>query len=94
MTESEAEGIVLHYLRSQERGGAHELVLLKDKTIERSFGWVFFYESKRYLETGNFSDIVVGNAPLVVTKSDGRLHVTGTAHPIDHYLEKFIEYKR
>lgn len=94
MTQSEAEEIVQQYLRSQERGGAPDLVLLKDGTMEREFGWVFFYQSKRYLETGNFSDILAGNAPLVVTKSDGRLHETGTAHPVEHYLERFVGYKR
>jgi hypothetical protein len=94
MTKSEAEEIVERYLNSEERGGTPDLVLLKDVTIEREFGWIFFYQSKRFLETGNISDILAGNAPLVVTKSDGRLHVTGTAHPIEHYLERFVGYKR
>ena len=93
VTLPEAEGIVQHYLRNQERLGAPKLVLLKNETIEREFGWIFFYQSERYLEKGNFSDILAGNAPLVVTRSDGRLHETGTAYPLEHYLERFIGYK-
>jgi hypothetical protein len=58
-------------------------------TIERAFGWVFFYDSKRHVETGDFRDALAGNAPIVVTKSDGQVHVTGTAFPIEHYLKKF-----
>ena len=92
MTKADAEQTVRNYFESQERGGAPELVLLHEETIERDFGWVFFYQSKRFLETGNISDILAGNPPLVVTKSDGRLHETGTAYPVEHYLQRFVGY--
>lgn len=59
------------------------------ETIERSFGWVFSYDSKRHDETRDIRDAIAGNAPIVVTKADGRIHVTGTADPVEHYLEKF-----
>ena len=93
ITMAEAEHIVTEHLEAKVRAGAPEVVVLKEQTMEPDFGWVFFYQSKRYLETGNFSDILAGNAPLVVTKSDGRLHVTGTAYSIEHYLQKFVAYK-
>jgi hypothetical protein len=48
-------------------------------------GWVFFYDSRAYLETGDFSRKLVGNAPIVVDR-DGRPHITGTAAPLEHYL--------
>ena len=28
----------------------HDLVILKDKTVERPFGWVFFYALRQYAE--------------------------------------------
>ena len=49
-----------------------ELQVLSDKTEEFDVGWVFYYQSARYIETGNFSDSLVGNAPLFVARSDGR----------------------
>lgn len=58
---------------------------------EHDFGWVYFYDSSVHVGTGKPSDAVVGNAPLIVDRTDGRLYVTGTAHPIDHYL---LEYRR
>jgi hypothetical protein len=65
-----------------------ELQLLDAHTIERPFGWVFFYQSMRYLASGEVRDALAGNAPIVVTR-DGELHVTGTAYPLDHYLAAF-----
>ena len=66
-----------------------ELVLLDDQTIEDDFGWVFFFESKAFLDTGNTSHALAGNAPLLVSRMDGSVHVTGTARPIEFYIENF-----
>jgi hypothetical protein len=43
-----------------------------------------------WLETGDvLRYFPVGNAPFIVDKHDGRLYVTGTAYPIEHYIEKY-----
>jgi hypothetical protein len=85
VTKTEARQLAQEYI---SRSGL-ELALLDQHTIERDFGWVFFYNSKRYIETGDFRDALAGNAPIVVMKTDGSIHVTGTAHPIAHYLKRF-----
>jgi hypothetical protein len=85
---AKARQIALTYLRSQELAPGIELVL-DDDTIEKAFGWVFFYDSKRHAETGDFRDALAGNAPIVVTKADGQVHETGTAFPLEHYLKRF-----
>lgn len=53
---------------------------------EEEFGWIFFYQSKRYLETCDFSDQLLGNAPVIVKRESGEVVVTGTAKPIDDYV--------
>jgi hypothetical protein len=58
---------------------------------EHDFGWLYFYDSSGHVKTGRASDALVGNAPLIVDRIDGKLYVTGTAHPIEHYLQ---EYRR
>jgi Immunity protein 35 len=68
-----------------------ELVLLEDATIERDFGWVFFYDSKRHRETRNDEYGLLGNAPFIVDRADGSVHYTGTGRRIDFYIN---EYKR
>lgn len=93
LTKAEAEEMACNYLKSLEGFDAPEMVVLGAATLEREFGWVFFYQSKRYVETGHISYMLAGNVPLVVTKSDGRLHQTGTAYPIEHYLQRFVGYK-
>ena len=70
-------------------GGPTDFVILDQFTIERPYGWVFFYDSKRHQETGAFEDLVAGNAPILVTKHDGAVHVTGTAHATEHYLDNY-----
>ena len=56
---------------------------------EHDLGWGYFYDGSIHLETGNVSDEVAGNAPLIVDKTDGKLYITGTARPIEHYLMEF-----
>ena len=46
------------------------------------------------MKTGNLSDAVAGNAPLIVDRTDGKLYIAGTAHPIEHYLQEFRRGKR
>ncbi len=59
------------------------------KTTEYDFGWVFIYNTKEYLETEDIKYSLVGNAPLIVDKNDGQLYVTGTARPVEHYVEQY-----
>jgi hypothetical protein len=87
MTKDEARQIASSYLKGIERADC-KLVLLDTSTIEKSFGWVFFYQSKRYLETGEIKDALAGNAPIVVEKPDGRIHTLGTALALDDSIRE------
>jgi len=89
MTKDEARAIALTYVQDVSVEADFEAVLLDSMTMERSFGWVFFYDSKKHVETGDFQYAVAGNAPIVVTRFDGAIHVTGTALPLETYLERF-----
>jgi hypothetical protein len=91
MTEHEAREVALRYVKQKEREVGCELILLDDATFERKFGWVFFYDSRRHAETGDFREALAGNAPVVVTRKDGQPHETGTAFPLEHYLKSYEE---
>lgn len=69
----------------------HTQKLVVVRVDEHDFGWVYFYDSSVHAKTGKLTDAVVGNAPLIVDRADGKLYITGTAHPIEHYLQ---EYRR
>ena len=67
--------------------------VLNDNTVaEGEFGWVFSYQSKRFLISGNFSDMLAGNAPLLVCRSSGKLFELGTAAPMETYIDNFVRY--
>ena len=55
-------------------------------TRTESFGWIFFYNSRRFIEDGQFVDQLVGNAPIIVRRDTGEVLVTGTAEPVEHYV--------
>ncbi len=55
------------------------LVIVDDETIEKPYGWVFFYQSGRFLETGEPGLALAGNGPVVVLREDGSVHHLGSA---------------
>jgi len=68
------------------------LALQEDGTIEEKFGWVFFYNTKKYVETGDVRYCLFGNAPIIVSQPNGKIYVTGTAYPVEHYIENFKRF--
>ena len=87
----------LHEEALAEAQAAYEWYMSKnpaaadENTIEKEWGWVFFYTSDRYLKTGDFRYAVAGNAPYIVNRHTGEVRVTGTAQRIEHYI---AEYER
>lgn len=71
-----------------------EIVIVDASTRETAFGWIFFYQSKQYLETGVLKYALAGNAPLIVDRDSGEIVETGTAYPIEHYIEEFEKRRR
>lgn len=56
----------------------NEFVLMRDKTIEVSGGWVFFYNSREFVETGDPISSLAGNGPIFVDHG-GTVHHLPTA---------------
>ncbi len=86
---NEAEKIVTEFLLQDWQIEGDEFVILNEDTIERNFGWVFFYDSKKYLETDNISYALAGNAPIILNKYNGSKHITGTAFETEHYINEY-----
>lgn len=60
-------------------------------TAVREFdvGWVYFFDSRRHQETGDLRDAIGGNAPILVDRSDGAAHLTGTARSTEEYIDLY-----
>ena len=80
--ETEATNRAREYVAAMDESFA----LIEEATQEEPFGWVFFYNSAKYVETGDPLDGLGGNAPLVVFRDTGAIEVTGTAAPVEEYL--------
>lgn len=71
-----------------ELAGGDERLCITD-VASHDFGWVFSYQSEAYVRTGDPRHAIPGNAPLLVTR-EGVVHTTGTAEPIERYVERFV----
>jgi hypothetical protein len=83
-----ATKIAEEYVGQLKTNGEFQLVLLSGATIEREFGWVFFWGPS------DPSIMLAGNAPFIVDRRDGSIHVTGTAYPIEEYMESYSHVGR
>jgi len=86
---NDARAVAEAHLDSLSKKCGHELVLLLSSTREEDFGWVFFFNTRAYVETGDINDALGGNGPLIVDRASGQLHEGGTAYPLEHYIRVF-----
>jgi len=63
------------------------LVITGDQEFD--IGWAFFYNTERYCHTGELADMLAGNSPILVDRRTGEVLATGTAHPIEHYVDAY-----
>jgi Immunity protein 35 len=83
-----ARGLARHQIATLAVDSGLDLVVQHERTLDTDIGWVFFYESRRYLETRDPHEQLIGNAPILVCHS-GAVHLLGTEHPVEHYLDEF-----
>jgi hypothetical protein len=50
---------------------------------------VFFYQSSEYLERCDPGDELAGDAPYMANKLSGELIETGTAYPVEEYIDEY-----
>lgn len=62
---------------------------------EYDFGWVFYWNSTEYIKTGDRRDSLVGNAPIVVTRT-GKVESLGdtSSDPEEQIEERITEWKK
>lgn len=93
LSRQEARTLVLRLIAATdtELPPEDELIVVDEATIERPYGWVFFYKSKLWQKTQNISYALAGNAPLLIDRRTGAAYFLGTAQPIEIYLRAFEE---
>ncbi len=90
MNKHEAQRLVEAELeRTKDTYDPIDCVVLEDETLEKEWGWVFFYQSKAYVDTGDFGDMLAGNAPIIVNCNTGELVHTGAAQELEQYIKEY-----
>lgn len=72
-----------------ELGPDDHFTIYEDRVLEREFGWVFLYDPKAYLETGDMRTLVPGCGPLVVMRAGGATEYLTTSVPPEVAVEEF-----
>lgn len=61
------------HLAELEQEVGEPLVLVEDAPEERNDGWLFHFNSARYVETEDVSHALAGNWPFLVRRNDGQI---------------------
>jgi hypothetical protein len=89
LNQEQARELALKEIRKRWDIEDDEPLIVDDDTLEEDFGWVFFYESRIFIETQIFSYCLAGNAPIIVNKYEGSTQFTGTARAPEYYIEEY-----
>lgn len=68
-----------------------QLVIDERYTETHEFGWVFFFNSKEFILTGDWQHALAGNSPIIVDKSISELIHTGTEKAVEYYVANYIK---
>ena len=71
MSFDDAKALAAEFVASLGSATGVAFALFAEKSIEVDEGWIFFYNSKEYIETGVFEFALVGNGPIFVDRSGG-----------------------
>ncbi len=90
--QEQATQIANAYLKSLgDYSASGGLMLQEQFTREKPYGWIFFYNTRTYIETGNFLHALTSAAPFLVERDGGGVYSFGTTQPLD---DAIAEYER
>ncbi len=90
LTYEKAKEKLLGDLNSTSVGAAQGgVVILDEETIEKPYGWVLFYNSRRFVETKDLMYSLIGSGPVIVLAATGELIRLGSARSDAVQIEEF-----
>jgi hypothetical protein len=93
MTLNKAKGLALESLAIVTGRPASELLIVDELTQCRRTGWIFFYETRAFLEHGHVALAIGRTGPVVVTHAGAVHHLDGE-RPVDDVLREFEAIQR
>jgi len=91
-----AAGYLARHLAPDAVGIDPDTLAINEKaTIEKPYGWVFFWTTKRELEAVeagreiDLGNVLLGNAPFLVERGAGEICQFGTARSVEWFLDRY-----
>jgi Immunity protein 35 len=91
LTEKQMDVIAEKYIEEESSGTNRVLMLLPEFEIKKAYGNIYHYNSRKFIETGEFGYALLGNAPFLVENATGRIVVFGTANSEEYYIKEYEE---
>jgi hypothetical protein len=88
LQKSEALALVSRRLE-QDSSPDLEFVVTDENIIEKPFGWIFFCDSKKFLETGVDVYRIAVNGPVFVNKMTSEIEFFGSLPSLDVILADY-----
>lgn len=66
--------------------------IIEEAIVDYDDVFCFYYQSKKYLETRNFSDMYVGQGPIFIIKADKRFVSYGSAWGEENALKNLRRF--
>jgi Immunity protein 35 len=89
ISEAEAFDIAQRFIARMTTSAEGGAVIVAARTIQKPYGWIFFYNSRRYLETSDPLEALAGNGPIVVDRETGELHALGSSSDAPESIAAF-----
>ncbi|AZB31181.1 YrhB domain-containing protein [Chryseobacterium balustinum] len=89
LSENEIINVAKTYLAAIEKKVGEPLILPQELMIKKKYGIYFIYHSKKYWETKDWEEKLLGNAPFLVESKSGKIIEFGTSRGIDFYIEEY-----
>jgi hypothetical protein len=87
----QAEQIAEALIQKESQGSSYPIVIHREATIEKDYGWIFFYNTEAFLQSEDFDFALVGNVPFVVERATGAVHFLSTSPFFDIALANYEE---
>jgi hypothetical protein len=88
-----AKSRILTYLNNQNTILNDALAIREDFIIEKEYGWIFSYDSKIFLEAGEFRYRRVGNYPLLIFKDSGEIYPVNNISVLKNLVDSHNKMK-
>lgn len=93
LTEKKILEIAEKFIKNIEKETGIETVLIKQETIRKTYGNIYFYTSKKYYETRDDKYAVAGGGPFLVEKETGKVIQFGSSQTEEYYIKRYEEGK-